>query len=125
FWAIRGGGGNFGVVTSFTFRAQSVRDVWGGRIMYGMADYESVLKGWVRVMDSAPEELNSTLVIFSGFGPTVPPGLMVLVCYAGDDEALANAAIQPLRELGTIQHQDVVKKPYYNMLEDAVAPPGL
>jgi FAD/FMN-containing dehydrogenase len=125
FWAIRGGGGNFGVVTSFVFRAQPVRDVWGGRILYGMADYEAVLKGWVRAMDSAPEELNSTLVIFSGFGPTVPPGLMVLVCYAGADEALAQAAIQPLRELGTIQHQDIEKKPYYKMLEDAVAPPGL
>ena len=125
FWAIRGGGGNFGVVTSFTFRAQPVTDVFGGMVMYGMDDYESVLKGWVSAMDTAPEELNSTLVVFPGFGDAVPAGLMVLLCYAGDDEATANIAIQPLRELGTIKHQDIQKKPYYKMIEDAVPPPGL
>lgn len=121
FWAIRGGGGNFGIVTSFEFRAQPVKDVYGGVVIYSMAEYESVLAGWVKALDTAPEELNSTLVVFPGFGPEPQPGLMVLLCYAGEDET----AMQPLRELGTIVHQDIQKKPYYKMLEDATPPPGL
>jgi FAD/FMN-containing dehydrogenase len=125
FWGIRGGGGNFGVVTSFDFRAQPVGDVLGGLVIYGIADYASVLTGWTAAMDAAPEELNSTLVVFPGLGPEPVPMLMVMLCYAGDDDVAANAAIQPLLELGTIQHQDVQKKPYYKMIEDAVPPPGL
>lgn len=127
FWAIRGGGGNFGVVTSFEFRAQPVTDVFGGMVIYSIAEYESVLAGWVSAMDSAPEELNSTLIVFPGFGapPAPQPALMIMLCYAGDDETAANAAIQPLRELGSIVHQDIQKKPYYKMIEDAVPPPGI
>ena len=125
FWAIRGGGGNFGVVTSFDFRAQPVTSIVGGMAMYDIAETESVLNQWVEAMRRAPEELNSTAVIFSGFGPQVPPALMILLCYGGDDEAAANKAIQPLLELGTLKHQAIETKPYYKMLEDAAVPPGL
>lgn len=125
FWALRGGGGNFGVVTSLEFRAQPVRDVFGGMVIYNIAEYQSVLTGWVAAMESAPEELNSTLIIFPGLGPEPTPMLMVLLCYAGDDEAAAKAAIQPLLELGTPQHQDIQRKAYYQMLEDANPPPGI
>lgn len=125
FWAIRGGGGNFGVVTSLEFCAHPVRDIFGGMAIYNIADYPSVLTGWVAAMESAPEELNSTLIIFPGLGPEPTPMLMVLLCYAGDDEAAAKAAIQPLLELATPQHHDVQRKPYYEMIEDAVPPPGI
>lgn len=121
FWAIRGGGGNFGVVTSFDFRAQPVGDVLGGMVIYSIAEYGTVLGSWVNAMDAAPEELNSTLVVFPGFGPEPQPALMVLFCYTGIDDM----AIQPLLELGTIVHQDIKKKPYYKMIEDALPPPGL
>jgi FAD binding domain-containing protein/berberine-like enzyme len=122
FWAIRGGGGNFGVVTSFDFHAQSCREVFGGSVIYPIDEAESVLAAWARVMRNAPEELNSTIVLFSGFGPQMPPQIMVLLCYAGDDEVRANEAIQPLLHLGTVQSQDIQRKPYDAMLDDAAAP---
>lgn len=125
FWAIRGGGGNFGVVTSFDFRAQPVGEVFGGMVIYGIAEMERVLPAWAAYMRTAPEALSSTLVIFPGFGTQPPPMLMVLLCYAGDDDALAEQAIRPLRELGTPLNQAIQKKPYYKMLEDAAPPPGL
>jgi len=125
FWAIRGGGGNFGVVTSFDFRAQPVGNVFGGMVMYGIAEMEQVLRRWAAYMRTAPEELSSTLVIFPGFGTQPPPMVMVLLCYAGDDDALSEQVIQPLRELGTPLNQAIEKKPYYKMLEDANPPPGL
>jgi FAD/FMN-containing dehydrogenase len=123
FWAIRGGGGNFGVVTSFDFYAQPGATIVGGAVVYDMAEVESVLPGWASAMRAAPEQLNSTIVLFSGFGPQAPAQIRVLLCYAGDDEAAASVAIKPLLQLGSLQSQDIRKKPYYAMLEDAVAPP--
>ncbi|MBZ0288198.1 MAG: FAD-binding oxidoreductase, partial [Anaerolineae bacterium] len=125
FWAIRGGGGNFGVVTSFEFRAQPLRSVTGGMVSYPIADMKTVLVGWSDYMRTAPDELNSTVVIFPGFGPQMPPQIMVLLCYGGEDEAAAKTAIQPLLELGPVQHQQVQIMPYYKMLEDAAPPPGV
>src|SRR5262249_30767615 len=70
-------------------------------------------------MRDAPDELNSTLVLFSGFGPQAPPQVMVLLCYAGDDEAVARSAIEPFLRLGAVRSQDIQKKPYAAMLGDA------
>ncbi|WP_165423505.1 FAD-binding oxidoreductase [Ktedonosporobacter rubrisoli] len=123
FWAIRGGGGNFGVVTSFDFYAIPCPAVIGGSVIYDVAEAESVLAAWAQAMREAPEELNSTILLFSGFGAQVPPRVSVLFCYAGDAQAKADAAIQPLLHLGTVQTQHIQKMPYHAMLEDAVSPP--
>lgn len=123
FWAIRGGGGNFGVVTSFDFHAQPVREIVAGSVNYDPAEAETVLANWASSMREAPEELNSTIVLFPGFGPQVPPRVTVLLCYAGDDEAQANAAIKPFLQLGAVQSQDIQRKAYAAILEDAVSPP--
>jgi FAD/FMN-containing dehydrogenase len=126
FWAIHGGGGNFGVVTSFDFYTQPCKAIIGGSVNYDVAEAESVLTAWASAMREAPEKLNSTIVLFSGFGPQVPPRVSVLLCYAGDDETAARAAIEPLLHLGTAQAQDIQKKPYYAMLGNAVSlPPPL
>jgi FAD/FMN-containing dehydrogenase len=123
FWAIRGGGGNFGVVTSFDFYAQPYTAIVGGTVIYDIAEVERVLPAWANAMRGAPEQLNSTIVLFSGFGAQAPAQIMVLLCYAGDDEAAASVAIKPLLQLGRVQSQDIHKKPYAAMLEDAIAPP--
>jgi FAD/FMN-containing dehydrogenase len=125
FWALRGGGGNFGVVTAFEFRAQPLKSVVGGMAIYDLAEAESALTRWAEAMRRAPEALNSTLVLFPGFGPQVPAQLMVLLCYGGEDEAAARQAIQPLLELGTLKNQTIQVKPYYAMLEEAAQPPGV
>jgi FAD/FMN-containing dehydrogenase len=123
FWAIRGGGGNFGVVTSFDFHAQPCGEIVGGAVIYDTAEAENLLSAWARSMREAPEELSSTFVLFSGFGPQMPPQIMVLLCYAGDDEGAANEALNPFLQLGAVRSQDIQRKPYYAMLEDAVSPP--
>jgi FAD/FMN-containing dehydrogenase len=123
FWAIRGGGGNFGVVTSFDFAAQPCKAIVGGTVVYETAETETVLANWASAMREAPDELNSTLVLFSGVGPQVPPEVKTILCYAGDDEAAASAAIEPFLHLGAVRSHDVRRKPYDAMLEDAVSPP--
>lgn len=123
FWAIRGGGGNFGVVTSFDFRAEPCGEIVGGSVIYDPAEAENLLSAWASAMREAPEELSSTFVLFSGFGPQAPAQIMVLLCYAGGDEAAANEAIKPFLQLGAVRSQDIQRKPYHAMLEDAVSPP--
>lgn len=118
FWAIRGGGGNFGVVTAFDFVAQAIASVVYGTIIYDLAERQSVVRRWADAMRNAPEELNSTLVLFPGFEPYMPAQLMVLACYAGSDDAMADAAIRPLLELGAVQQQDISRKPYHTLLEE-------
>lgn len=122
FWAIRGGGGNFGVVTSFDFEAVACKAIVGGSVVYDAAQARSVLKGWVAAMRDAPDELNSTLNLVSGSGPQPAPQITVILCYAGDDEVAARAAIAPVLRLGAVQSADVQPKPYRALLEDAVSP---
>src|SRR5262245_27851788 len=68
FWAVRGGGGNFGVVTSFLFRASPVGTVYGGPIFWPMDKRADVLRFWRDFILDGPEDLNG----WFGF-VTVPP----------------------------------------------------
>jgi FAD/FMN-containing dehydrogenase len=94
FWAVRGGGGNFGIVTSFEFDLYEVGPFVGGLGVFSPAEHtEAVLETHHEVMDEAPEELTTILV--SGHVPPLPAmpetrhgedAVAVLGCYAGDPE---------------------------------------
>ncbi|HEU4807987.1 MAG TPA: FAD-binding oxidoreductase [Homoserinimonas sp.] len=123
FWAIRGGGGNFGIVTRFTFLAQPLDRIVGGSISFGMDALETTLAGWRDAMRSAPEELTTTLVAMPDFGP-FPAGVQLLVCYAGDDEQAAAEAFEPLLGLPGMLSHDLKLKNNAEMLEEAHPPAG-
>jgi FAD/FMN-containing dehydrogenase len=103
YWAIRGGGGNFGVVTSFLFRLHEVATVVAGPTFWAVEQGAEVLEAYRDFIGAAPRELNG----FFMFG-TVPPAdpfpeplhlrkvCGVVWCYAGADEAAAAAAMAPL-----------------------------
>lgn len=69
FWAIRGGGGNFGVVTSFTFKLHPVDMVYAGPILWEMEKAEKVMKWYREFITSAPDDINGFFAFL-----TVPPG---------------------------------------------------
>lgn len=126
FWALRGGGGNFGIVTAFEFEAHETTAVHFGTIKFPAAEAERVLRGWADYLRSAPEELTSNVVFANPFtgGPQSP--VEILLTYDGDDPALAAAAIDPIRRLGTVLEDDVRLTPYADVLEEGlVPPPGL
>jgi FAD/FMN-containing dehydrogenase len=125
FWAIRGGGGNFGVITHFDYRAQRSTQVHAGTIGYTVEDVPGLLKRWSTVLRDGPEELNATLVLMPGFGPEMAPAAMGIVCYAAADEAAATAAIAPLREVAPVTMDTVAAKAYVEVLEEAHPPPGV
>ena len=68
FWALRGGGGNFGIVTSFLFRCHDVGDVVAGPILYDIADTSDVLRWYREVQPGLPEELSGWFALL-----TIPP----------------------------------------------------
>lgn len=124
FWAMRGGGGNFGIATSFVFRAHRLAGVYAGLIRYGSDNLAAVLSGWRDQMREAPEELNTTFVSMPDF-PGMPGGVQLFVCFAGDDEAAASAAVGPLLGLPGLVSADIQPKRYADVLEEAHPPEGM
>jgi FAD/FMN-containing dehydrogenase len=107
FWAIRGAGSNFGVVTSFEFQAYPVGPmVMVGAIFYPLEDAQTILPAWRDFMEEAPEELSSLAICWSipphdPFPPEVhgTPIVAVAAAYCGPVEE-GERIVQPLRELG-------------------------
>lgn len=126
FWALRGGGGNFGIVTAFDFQAHPTTDVFFGSISFPAPEAATVIHGWADYLRAAPEQLTSTVSLANPFagGPSAP--VVVQVAFDGDEVSAATRAIDPIRRLGTVLSDDVAVMPYADVLEEgAVPPPGL
>jgi len=82
FWALRGGGGNFGVVTSFEFRAHPVSTILGGLVVYPRNRAAEVLRFYRDFTESAPEELTAYAALIHT--PEGVPAVAVVACYCGD-----------------------------------------
>jgi FAD/FMN-containing dehydrogenase len=110
FWALRGGGGNFGVVTSFTFRCHDIGaggTVIAGPVLYDLADLGDVLRWYRELLPSLPEQLSGWFAIL-----TVPPAAPfpeelwnrkvcgIVWCYTGPHEA-ADKVLEPVRAFGS------------------------
>jgi FAD/FMN-containing dehydrogenase len=122
FWALRGGGGNFGIVTAFEFAAHPTTDVFFGTIAFPGSEAATVLRGWAAYLRDAPDELTATAEFANPFaGPGAP--VEIHVAFDGDDPHRAARAIDPIRRLGPVSHDDVALVPYPDTLEEAGAPP--
>lgn len=118
FWAVRGGGGNFGVVTAFEFQAHPVGMVVGGAVFYDAADGEAILRRYADYAAAAPDEL--TTMAFLMHAPPLPfippekygtPVIVLGMVYAGD-LAEGERVVQPLRELALPVADSVAHMPY-------------
>ena len=123
FWAVRGGGGNVGIVTAFEFAAHRTTDVFFGMISFPASEAAAVLRGWADHLRTAPEELTSNVALANPFLGGREAPVQVLVAYDGDDPALAADAIDPIRRLGTVLTDDVSLRPYADILEEGMVPP--
>ncbi len=127
FWALRGGGGNFGVVVDFDFVAQEAATVHFGTVTYQLDDTAGLLRRWRDAMRTAPDELSSTLVLMPQL-PGAPRAANLLLCYAGAPGGAvgdADVAIEPLLELGTVTSANISERRYAEILEEAQHPPGI
>ena len=122
FWALRGGGGNFGVVTRFCYRLSRVgHEVLGGALF--MPGTRDVLRSLVPIATSAPDELTVIAALMAAPpAPFMPaehvgaPTLVLLFVYAGDP-ADGHAAIAPFREVATPFAEVVQPMPYAGIYE--------
>jgi FAD/FMN-containing dehydrogenase len=119
-WGLKGGAGNFGVVTAFEFRTAPVGTVHAGFLAFELDDVAGLVRRWAAAMRDAPDELTTALMVIPGFGD-LPAGAMVFVCHCGDDPA----AVEPLCRIGTLVSDDVTEKPYAEVLDEAHPPPGM
>ena len=123
FWAIRGGGGNFGVVTAFDFVAHETTDVFFGKIAFPAAEATAVLQRWAEYLRSAPDELTSVVTLanpLSG-GPDAP--VEVYVAFDGNDPTHAAEVLDPIRRFGTVIDDTVALTPYADTLAPGATPP--
>ncbi|MEO6463214.1 MAG: FAD-binding oxidoreductase, partial [Candidatus Eisenbacteria bacterium] len=133
FWALRGGGGNFGVVTRFEFRLHPVGpDVLSGLIVYPLAEAKAVLQKYRAFVDQAPDELSVWTVM--RLAPPLPflpaeahgKGMIALaLCYAGDAKE-GEKLVEPLRHFGTPIGEHVGVQPYtaWQQAFDPLLAPG-
>ena len=105
FWAIRGGGGNFGIITEFTYRLAPVGQILGGELI--LPATHEVLRGYLDYVVAAPDDLTTiSNLMYAPPAPHVPaeavgqPVLSILVCWTGGLEE-GERALAPLRALAT------------------------
>jgi hypothetical protein len=133
FWALRGGGGNFGVVTSFRFRAHPVSNVLAGPTFWPLEQTPEVMRFYREFMPTAPRELGGFFALM-----TVPPAdflpaelhmrkvCAVMWCYTGAEDAAADV-FAPVQEVGTPLLHGVGPMPFpaLQSMFDGLYSPGL
>jgi FAD/FMN-containing dehydrogenase len=133
FWALRGGGGNFGVVTAFSFRMHPISTVYAGPILYELSEAADVLKWYREFVPAAPDELNGFFAFL-----TVPPGppfpeayhlkkmCGVVWAYCGD-LGRAEELFRPIRSFKkpALDFAGPLPVPALQTMFDSVFPPGL
>jgi UDP-N-acetylenolpyruvoylglucosamine reductase len=133
FWAIRGGGGNFGVVTSFKFRLHEVSMVYAGPTFWEMDRAEEVMQWYREYILTAPNEVYGFLALMKiPPAPPFPESLHnktmcgIVWCYSGPMEK-AETAFKPIRDVGNIVLDMVGSIPYavLQSMFDPMVPPGL
>jgi FAD/FMN-containing dehydrogenase len=124
FWGLRGGGGNFGVVTSFEYHLHPVQQALSGLIAFPFEMAATVLKRFREVAAEAPDTCSWLAGILPG--PTVGKLAAVVVSHFGSEEE-GQHALRPIRELGSIVLDTVARVPYCALQQqlDASYPKGL
>ena len=133
-WGLKGGGGNFGVVTEFVFRLHPVGPiVVAGMLLYPRAEARDVIRAYRDYMVDAPDEVGGGVALLTAPPePFVPadlqgqPAVAIVYCYAGDVERGLEAAA-PLRAIGTPALDLIQPMPYVALqsMLDGGMPPGI
>ena len=98
FWGVRGGGGNFGIVTSFEYRLHHAGPVLGGMVLYPMSMAMDVLRFYHNFAHDCPDELSTAAALMTA--PDGTPVVAIVVCYSGSLED-GEKALKPLRTFGS------------------------
>jgi hypothetical protein len=110
YWALRGGGGNFGVVTSFLFQLHEMqRDVVTGYIAYPLSEAKQILRFYAEYSEKMPDEMSMGAGVGSRLGQE--PRVGIYFVWSGDP-ARAESYVEPLRKAGTVEFESVQSMDY-------------
>ncbi|MBZ6496611.1 FAD-binding oxidoreductase [Natrinema longum] len=131
FWALRGGGGNFGVVTSFEFQLHPVETVIAGPLFWPIEELESTMRWYREWLPEAPEDVYAFYMTAEVPGDPFPSELHgesvcgVMWCYLGPADAVEDV-IQPAREVAEPLFEHIGPMPYpaLQTMFDDLYPPG-
>jgi FAD/FMN-containing dehydrogenase len=112
FWAIRGGGGNFGVVTSFEFRAHPVATVLSGPVLHTLEAAPGLLAFYRDFSANVPDELGTQAAFLHAPDGSGAKLGAVAICHCGEDADRAEADVRPLREFGSPVADLIERVPY-------------
>src|SRR6202045_30431 len=123
FWGLRGGGGNFGIVTSFEYRLHPVGPVLAGMVLHPMAKAREVLRFYRDYARSCPDEALASSALMTS--PEGAPVVAIIVAYIGD-LAAGEAAVAPVRKFGSPLLDTIAPTSYVqlNTFFDAAVPYG-
>lgn len=131
YWAIRGGGGNFGIITSFKFQAHPIKNVFGGPTLWPIEKTNEIMKWYHEFIHNAPDELNGFFATLIIPGPPFPESLHnrqfcgIVWCYAGDTTKGAEIFKPVLDMKPEFAHVGEMPYPSVQTLFDGLMPPGL
>jgi FAD/FMN-containing dehydrogenase len=133
FWALRGGGGNFGVVTAFTFKLHKVDIVYAGPMLYELSNAAEVMKWYRKLIVNAPDDLNGWFAFL-----TVPPGppfpenlhlkkMSGIIWCCTKPQAEAEKMFEPIRAFKkpALDFVGPIPQPALQSMFDPIYPPGL
>ncbi len=131
FWAIKGGGGNFGIVTSFKFQAYPVKFIYGGPTLWPIERVDEIMQWYDHFIDKAPDELGGFFALMIVPGTPFPEPLHnkkccgIVWCYLGD-QAKAEEIFKPVLDKKPVfQHLGVMPYPVLQSMFDGLLSPGL
>lgn len=132
FWAVRGGGGNFGVVTSFLFKLHPISTVYAGPMLWSLDRAKEVMQWYREFITQAPDDINGFFAFLTvPPGPPFPEGLHlkkmcgIVWCYTGPLEQ-ADEIFNPIRRLNpALELVGPMPHPVLQSMFDALYPPGL
>jgi FAD/FMN-containing dehydrogenase len=109
YWGIRGGGGNFGIVTTFEYRIHEVGPVYGGMVIYPMDRARDLIRYYDEFVTVAPDNLGPLLIL--GTLPDGTKAVILLLCYCGPIEE-GKSCLEPLLAHGTPIANQLAPMPY-------------
>jgi hypothetical protein len=131
FWAIRGGGGNFGIVTSFKFQAYEVKNVFAGPTLWPIEKIEEIMEWYHNFLNNAPDELNGFIAAMVVPGAPFPKQLHnkqfcgIVWCYSGDMDKAEETFKPILAKKPIFEHIGEMPYPAVQSLFDGLLPSGM
>ena len=116
FWGVRGGGGNFGIVTAFAFQLHPLGPVLAGKVLYPLSKAREVLRFYREYTSNVPDELTAYASLMTAPGGL--PAVAINLCYCGPLE-VGERVVEPIRRFGAPLVDQIRPRSYFKMITQA------